>query len=191
MRYTFALLVMLSTVTATRAEVITAVSMRPPFVVVDNRIRLLPSKGGDIESHVEFFALVAESKMPVEVSGACYSSCTMVLGNPLACAMPGAMFGFHAARRYNKKTLEIIGDSPASTNQLWSYYSDKVRARLGRLTAEMVYIKGTDLLPACQTIQAQPALDRIPVAKPAERYNQASRPLLPALEPTRFYGKGF
>ena len=41
------------------------------------------------------------------------------------------------------------GDAPRGTNLVWAQYPEHVRARLGQLTPEMVYIKGTELLPAC------------------------------------------
>jgi hypothetical protein len=86
----------------------------------------------------------------VKVEDACISACTMVLSNPKACAMPGAHFGFHQARRYNKKSLELLDVSELGNKILWAHYPDKVRARLGELKPTMVYIKGTDLLPPCE-----------------------------------------
>ena len=75
----------------------------------------------------------------------------MILHNPKACAMPKAIFGFHAARYYNKSTLEIIGDSNHGTQTMWAHYPDKVKIRLGgRLSDDVVYIRGTDLLPPCR-----------------------------------------
>jgi hypothetical protein len=159
------------------------VKQRPSFEYRDQHIVLNADMGGDIDSYAEFFALAQKSGEPIWVMGACLSACTLVLKNPKACATPNAYFGFHSARIYSKSTLEVLGDSDNGNKLLWAHYPEKVKARLGgRLGPNFVYIKGTELLPACH---------EIPATKQGERYNQASKPLLPALEPTRFYGKGF
>jgi hypothetical protein len=107
--------------------------------------------GGDLAAYARAFELLASGGEEIWVKGQCLSACTMVLKNPKACAMPNAVFGFHAARYYNKDTFEIIGESDRGNRKMWAYYPDKVKQRLGgRLTAEPVYIKGTDLLPPCK-----------------------------------------
>jgi hypothetical protein len=86
----------------------------------------------------------------VKVEDACWSACTLVLSNPNACAMPRAQFGFHEARLYSRSTLEVLEVSEHGNRLLWNSYPENVKARLGRLTPYMVFIKGTDLLPPCK-----------------------------------------
>jgi hypothetical protein len=74
----------------------------------------------------------------------------MVLHNPRACAEQAAVFGFHQARSYNPVTLQITGVGHETNKMLWEGYPEKVRARLGQLTPQIVWIKGTELLPECK-----------------------------------------
>jgi hypothetical protein len=128
-----------------------AISRVPDFEIMQDHFQLNDDYGGDIAAYARAFELLASGGEEIRVTGQCYSACTMVLKNPNACAMPKAIFGFHAARYYNKKTLEIIGESVMGNFIVWMHYPDKVKQRLGgRLTAEPVYIKGTDLLPPCK-----------------------------------------
>ena len=151
------------------------VKQKPAYEMLDDRIVLKTDAGGDIDRYAEFFELVEKTRMPVWVTGTCSSACTMILRNPKACAMPNAVFGFHAARVYNKKTLEVMGDSDNGNRILWSHYPDKVKLRLGgRLGEQMVYMKGTELLPPCKPLP--------PFVPPNSRaYQAATGDLLPAL----------
>ena len=64
--------------------------------------------------------------------------------------MDGSVFGFHESKYYNRKTFEVLATSDEGNGILWESYPEHVKARLGRLTPYMVYIKGTDLLPPCK-----------------------------------------
>ena len=129
------------------------VRLRPSFEYRDHHIVLNVDYGGDIDSYADFFALAQKSGEPIWVMGACLSACTLVLKNPKACAMPNAYFGFHSARIYSKSTLETFGDSEVGNQVMWSHYPEHVKAKLGgRLSPDMVYIRGTELLPPCRNI---------------------------------------
>lgn len=82
--------------------------------------------------------------------GHCASACTLILGNPKACAERAALFGFHQARSYNKETMEIQGSHEGANKVLWASYPILVQLKLGELKPNMVWIKGTELLPACK-----------------------------------------
>ena len=57
------------------------------------------------------------------------------------------MFGFHQSLMLSEGGKRV--NAARATNLMWSQYPEHVRARLGQLTPDMVYIKGTELLPAC------------------------------------------
>jgi hypothetical protein len=128
------------------------VSKKPAYDFVDDHFVINADMGGDIDSYAKFYGLIEKTNSPVWVTNLCMSACTMVLRNPHACATPKAWFGFHSARVYDKRTLEELGDSDNGNRLLWLHYPEKVRAKLGgRLGTDMVYIKGTELLPKCVT----------------------------------------
>jgi hypothetical protein len=81
--------------------------------------------------------------MVIKVKHLCVSACTLVLVNPKACAELGSVFGFHQAVDENGKYPEH------ATKLVWGLYPAKVRTKVGKLTPDMAYIKGTELLPVC------------------------------------------
>lgn len=144
-------LMMVPTMPVTSVEYRPSINRVPEIEEVQGHIQLNNDYGGDINAYARAFALLALVGDEIWVTGQCLSACTLVLKNPKACAMPNAVFGFHAARRYNPETLEVMGESTYGTRIMWAHYPDKVKLRLGgRLSADPVYIKGTDLLPPCR-----------------------------------------
>ena len=119
----------------------------PSFCLVGDRWEMAADNGGDILSYKQAFDSIEGTGLEVRVKDMCASACTMVLRNPRACAEKNAMFGFHQAQSGMKDSKS--GDAPRGTNLVWAQYPEHVRARLGQLTPDMVYIKGTELLPAC------------------------------------------
>lgn len=113
-------------------------------------VTIKDTNGGVFETFaIQFWAWRA-GKFKFVVAGQCHSACTMVLSSPDACAMPNAVFGFHQVRYYNLKTGKVGKVSEEATAWVWERYPEKVKARLGTLTANMVYMKGTELLPPCE-----------------------------------------
>lgn len=113
-------------------------------------ILLKADGGGDINDYAKAFLLFEQIGSEVWVEGPCLSACTMVLHNPFACAMPKAVFGFHAAKYYNKTTLEVMNESSVGNQIMWNHYPESVKVKLGsKLSPDMIYIKGTDLIRAC------------------------------------------
>jgi hypothetical protein len=112
-------------------------------------IIILGTNGGYFNSFASIFDHWQEKGKRLIITGPCLSACTIALGNPKACAMPEAYFGFHQSRRYNNKTKEFIGTSEEVNRLLWERYPAKVRATIKELTPELKYVKGTDLLPPC------------------------------------------
>lgn len=51
--------------------------------------------GGDIVAYTRKYDKLYADNTKVVVRGACYSSCTMVLGYPNTCLEPNAVLGFH------------------------------------------------------------------------------------------------
>jgi hypothetical protein len=149
-----AMVIIAGTISATNictANAIEKVRLQPAIDFENGHYVIFMDRGGDVDMYAEYFALLEQSGNPVWVTSYCISSCTMVLRNPKACATPNALFGFHAARKYDKKTLAILGESDVGTQLMWMHYPERVRARLGgRLGAELIYIQGTQLLPACE-----------------------------------------
>lgn len=143
-------LMSVATMAVTPVECRQAISRVPDFEIRQDHFQLNDDYGGDVDAYARAFALLASGGEEIRVTGQCYSACTLVLNNPKACAMPNAVFGFHAARYYNAETREVMGNSAYGNRIMWAHYPDKVKQRLGgRLSDEAVYIKGTDLLPPC------------------------------------------
>lgn len=144
-------LALLLTMPVTPVEYLTSINRVPEIEEVRGHIQLNDDIGGDIDAYARAFALLASVGDEIWVTGKCLSACTLVLKNPKACAMPNAIFGFHAARYYNPETREALNESPQGNRIMWAHYPDKVKLRLGgRLGYNVVYIKGTDLLPPCR-----------------------------------------
>ena len=95
---------------------------RPKYEYVDDHFVIHRDQGGDLEGYALYFSLMKRSGEVVKVEDACISACTMVLNNPKACAMPGAHFGFHQARRYNKSSLDLLDVSEPGNKLLWEHY---------------------------------------------------------------------
>jgi hypothetical protein len=136
------------------------VSQRPAYSYVDDHYELAADIGGDVRAYAAHFADIQKQGAPIRVMGDCLSACTMVLRNRLACAMPGARFGFHLAKTYNKQTREILGISDYGNQTVWSHYPIHVRTRLGTLTENMVNVRGTDFLPPCKPAASVSAQQR-------------------------------
>src|SRR4051812_38129437 len=98
------------------------VRKRPQYEWAESHFILQNDAGGDVTQYAHHFLLIKRSGERVVVSGACFSACTMVLSNPMACAMPSARFGFHSARRYNLQTLEVLENSDDGNKILWAHY---------------------------------------------------------------------
>lgn len=105
--------------------------------------------GGTLAGYKQAFDSILGTGLEVRVTSFCGSACTMVLANPRACAERRAMFGFHQAINVTV-TRRIVSQSSSGTQELWDSYPEKVKARLGKLTPETVWIKGTELLPECK-----------------------------------------
>jgi hypothetical protein len=105
--------------------------------------------GGRLNGFNPYFRQWKDEGRTLIIYGMCSSACTLALGNPKACAMPKAVFGFHQARHWNRETGELGGTAVLATEFMWSHYSEKVKAVIKRLTPDMQYFKGTDLLPSC------------------------------------------
>jgi hypothetical protein len=130
--------------------VVGEVSQRPSYDSFKDHFQLRADGGGDVQEYAKHFAAIEQQAMPVHIMGDCLSACTMVLKNKLACAMPGARFGFHLARSYNRETKEQLGLSDYGNKVLWEHYPIHVQQRLGTLRLDMVYIKATDFIPPCK-----------------------------------------
>jgi hypothetical protein len=134
--------------------VVGEVSQRPSYELNEDHFILRADIGGDVGAYAKHFADIAKRSIPIRIMGDCLSACTMVLKNKLACAMPGARFGFHLAQKYNPATKEIIGLSDYGNKVLWEHYPIHVQQRLGTLPLDMIFIKATDFIPPCRPVSA-------------------------------------
>jgi hypothetical protein len=91
--------------------------------------------GGDFRPYLDRGQLV-------EIRGTCESACTLWLGLPTdrLCVASHAWLGFHRAAA-KSATMADMG-----TQAMWLGYSAPLHARLGRLTDDMVYLRGRDLI---------------------------------------------
>ena len=113
-------------------------------------IIILKTEGGLFRDFAAIFDNWNSLGKRLIITSDCLSACTLALGNPKACAMPKAIFGFHQARFYNPKTREIGGPNEDVNRQLWERYPTKVKVTIKELTPELKYVMGTDLLPPCR-----------------------------------------
>jgi hypothetical protein len=106
--------------------------------------------GGVISTHDTKFREIENTKLPIRVLGECGSACTIVLRNPLACAERAALFGFHQALKPSKEHPGYYEYAPRGTYWIWSQYPEIVQKRLGKLTPQMVWVKGYEIMPTCE-----------------------------------------
>lgn len=125
-----------------------AFSSEPSLALRDGRYELAWDEGGHLRGYDLKFREIERSGLVVRVKAMCSSACTLVLRNPKACAEPKAVFGFHQARRVIKPGVEEYSDT--ATKLMWSEYPEMVRTKVGQLTPDLAYIKGTELLPECK-----------------------------------------
>ena len=124
--------------------------MIPAFRLNGDHWEIGADQGGSYNGYKKAFDSILGTGLEVRVTNVCASACTLVLQNPRACAGEWAMFGFHQGMTYNPVTLAITGVAHRVNEELWAGYPEKVKARLGKLTPQMVWIKGTELLPECK-----------------------------------------
>ena len=126
-------------------------SPHPNFRLNGDHWEIGPDRGGVLSGYKQAFDNILGTGLDVRVMNLCASACTLVLANPRTCAATEwTQFGFHRAYDVNRVTRAVLGQSSQGTQELWDSYPAKVKARLGKLTPEMVFIKGTELLPACK-----------------------------------------
>jgi hypothetical protein len=130
--------------------VVGEVSQRPSYEFYEDHFVLRADIGGDVGAYAKHFADIEKRSIPVRIIGDCLSACTMILKNKLACAMPGARFGFHLAHKYNPETRETGEISDYGNKVLWEHYPIHVRQRLGTIPLNMIYIKATDFIRPCK-----------------------------------------
>jgi len=117
----------------------------PNLALKGDHFELAWDEGGFLQPYNVKFRLVEGTGFVVRVKAMCSSACTLVLRNTMACAEPRAVFGFHQAR-----TVSEYEVSERGSKFLWAEYPATVKAKVGQLTPDLAYIKGTELLPACQ-----------------------------------------
>lgn len=122
----------------------------PNFHLQGNRWVIGADRGGVFSGYKKAFESIEGTGLEVRVTDYCGTACTLVLANPRVCAENSARFGFHQAYDINTETRVFLRQNPKASQELWDSYPAKVRARLGKLTTEMVWIKGTELIPACK-----------------------------------------
>ena len=111
----------------------------PAIELKDGRYELSTDTGGFARNYDIKFKEIELTGLDVRVKDICASACTIVLRNPWACAERAALFGFHQVLTKNGDNYEY---SDRGTRILWSYYPETVRAKLGELKPQMVWIKG-------------------------------------------------
>lgn len=110
--------------------------------------------GGSVYDYVRKYDQLYQSKTPVVISGACYSSCTMGLGYPNVCLAPGTTLGFHPAYVPYFFGLFHYSIDPRATEEMRRHYPPDALAIVNRqgglvdkggwLRPEITLIKGSD-----------------------------------------------
>ena len=122
----------------------------PAVEFKDWRYELSTDQGGFLRGYDLKLREIEQSGFEIRVKDICASACTLVLRNPKACAERAALFGFHEARKVDAEKPGRREVSERSTKLMWSQYPEVVRAKVGQLTTEIVWIKGYELLPPCR-----------------------------------------
>jgi hypothetical protein len=125
----------------------TVLRTEPAIALKGGRYELSTDQGGFALGYHNKYKEIEATGLEVRVKDICASACTMVLRNPKACAERAALFGFHQVWTKNGDNYEY---SDRGTRILWSYYPETVKAKLGELTPNLVWIKGHELLPRCK-----------------------------------------
>jgi hypothetical protein len=125
----------------------TVLRTEPAIALKGGRYELSTDPGGFALGYHNKYREIEATGLEVRVKDICASACTMVLRNPKACAERAALFGFHQVWAKNGDNYEY---SDRGTRILWSYYPETVKAKLGELTPNLVWIKGHELLPRCK-----------------------------------------
>jgi hypothetical protein len=125
----------------------TVLRTEPAIALKGGHYELSTDQGGFALGYHNKYKEIEATGLEVRVKDICASACTMVLRNPKACAERAALFGFHQVWTKDGDNYEY---SDRGTRILWSYYPETVKAKLGQLTPQMVWIKGRELLPKCK-----------------------------------------
>jgi hypothetical protein len=116
-------------------------------------VRISGDNGGSLGAYMEKYNSLRQADAKIVIEDFCISACTFVLGLiPVenVCVSPFAQFGFHSATIGGSDTY-----APSGTAMMWTTYPEHVKVRLRKLGwdggehPELVFIKGTDLLPLC------------------------------------------
>ncbi len=125
------------------------------------RILIENDHGGHTQPYIDRTV----QQVPMEIRGACYSACTIYLGNPNACFHPNAVLYFHAssfdyARNKPVRTRKPTRDERIATElYVMAYYPAKVKRWIrehGGLKVtldDMLKLKGEELhkvAPICR-----------------------------------------
>jgi len=114
----------------------------PQDVAAQSSERLRPlvvgnDRGGLLRTRIFEIRELRQTGRPVRIEGqVCYSTCTMYLGLPQTCVLPGTMFGFHGPSSYGfplneqifERASQMISDHYPSFLQQW--YMDEARHQI-------------------------------------------------------------
>jgi hypothetical protein len=120
-------------------------------------VRIRGSAGGEVSDYLEIFKAVRQSGERVVIDGPCLSACTLVLSivpSSRICVTRRAVFGFHAARRLDRRSGRLLPARDA-TRVIESTYPVAVQnwiERHGGLSHHLILLRGrelTELYPFC------------------------------------------
>lgn len=84
--------------------------------------------GGDLDARVAQVEGLRATGTQVRIEGLCVSACTLYLGLPNACVMPGAQLGFHGPRTRLPGIPLPAADFERQTRVMAGYYPGAIRA---------------------------------------------------------------
>lgn len=106
-------------------------------------LTIFEDHGGLIGEYIQRY----QSADSVAIEGRCVSACTLALGLPRSrvCVKSGALLGFHSAFVFTAQGTRGATE-PLGTAFLWNSYPRAVRQRLKKLTTDMQYLTGSELI---------------------------------------------
>jgi hypothetical protein len=129
------------------AVILIAMILAAPAVA--DEIRILSSRGGEVDQFIDMFDHLRKSGDRVVIDGPCLSACTLVVSavpRDRICVTRRAVLGFHAARLIDRRGR--FHAEPGAAKIMYETYPAAVRdwiRRHGGLTSHLLILRGHDL----------------------------------------------
>jgi len=110
-------------------------------------VTIITDGGGDLIAYIARANQYRKDGTKVAIIGSCASACTVFLGLPQGqvCVDRQAWIGFHQTSSV-KPQPEAVRAS--YDDLLWQQYPDEIKRAVGRLTPNLTWLRGREIIPA-------------------------------------------